>query len=102
MSPSYRQSTKSGKERQGTTLGVRFIEVSVKRELTVLFRVNSIHPDSFSAEYELPQLAKIYNRLISWRYTYIFFMQVVNYNYETNFLHWRRGGSCSTIALTET
>ena len=64
MCPSYRQSTKRGKERRGTTLGVRFIEVSVQRKLiiTLLFRVNSIHSDSFSGEYEL----------ISWRYKHLF------------------------------
>ena len=66
MSPSYRQSTKRGKERRGTTLGVRFIEVSVQRKLiiTLLFRVNSIHSDSFSGEYEL----------ISWRYKHLFLL----------------------------
>ena len=35
ISPSYRESNKGSKERQGPTLGVRFTEVSVKRELTV-------------------------------------------------------------------
>ena len=66
MSPSYRQSTKRDKERRGTTLGVRFIEVSVQRKLiiTLLFRVNSIHSDSFSGEYEL----------ISWRYKHLFLL----------------------------
>ena len=34
--PSYRESTERSKERQGPTLGVCLIEVSVKRELTVL------------------------------------------------------------------
>ena len=33
--PSYRESNKGSKERQGQTLGVRFREVSVKRESTV-------------------------------------------------------------------
>ena len=33
--PSYRESNKRSKERQGPTLGVRLIEVSVKRESTV-------------------------------------------------------------------
>ena len=33
--PSYRESNKGSKERQGATLGVRFREVSVKRESTV-------------------------------------------------------------------
>ena len=33
--PSYRESNKGSKERQGPTLGVRFREVSVKRESTV-------------------------------------------------------------------
>ena len=33
--PSYRESNKGSKEKQGTTLGVRFTEVSVKRESTV-------------------------------------------------------------------
>ena len=33
--PSYRESNKRSKERQGPTLGVRFTEVSVKRESTV-------------------------------------------------------------------
>ena len=34
--PSYRESNKGSKERQGPTLSVRFIEVSVKREWMVL------------------------------------------------------------------
>ena len=34
--PSYRELHKGSKERQGTTLSVRFTEVSVKRESTVL------------------------------------------------------------------
>ena len=34
--PSYRESNKGSKERQGPTLGVRLIEVSVKRESTVV------------------------------------------------------------------
>ena len=34
--PSYRELNKGSKERQGTTLSVRFTEVSVKRESTVL------------------------------------------------------------------
>ena len=34
--PSYIESTKGSKERQGPTLGVRLIEVSVKREPTVI------------------------------------------------------------------
>ena len=33
--PSYRESNEESKERQGPTLGVRFTEVSVKRESTV-------------------------------------------------------------------
>ena len=33
--PSYRESNKGNKQRQGLTLGVRFTEVSVKRESTV-------------------------------------------------------------------
>ena len=33
--PSYRESNGGSKERQGPTLGVRLIEVSVKRESTV-------------------------------------------------------------------
>ena len=33
--PSYRESNKGSKERQGPTLGVRFTEVSVRRESTV-------------------------------------------------------------------
>ena len=33
--PSYRESNKGSKERQGPTLGVRFREVSVKRESTI-------------------------------------------------------------------
>ena len=35
--PSYRESNKGRKERQGPTLGVRLIEVSVKRESTVFY-----------------------------------------------------------------
>ena len=34
--PSYRESNKGSKERQGPTLSVRFTEVSVEREKTVL------------------------------------------------------------------
>ena len=34
--PSYRESNRGRKERQGPTLGVRFTEVSVKRESTVI------------------------------------------------------------------
>ena len=34
---SYRESNKRSKERQGPTLGVRLIEVSVKRESTVCY-----------------------------------------------------------------
>ena len=34
--PSYRESNKRSKERQGPTLSVRFTEVSVKRESTVV------------------------------------------------------------------
>ena len=33
--PTYRESNKGNKQRQGPTLGVRLIEVSVKRESTV-------------------------------------------------------------------
>ena len=40
-SPSYRESNKGSKEKQGPTLGVRFIEVSVKRELTVYIFINN-------------------------------------------------------------
>ena len=38
-SPSYRESNKGSKEKQRPTLGVRLIEVSVKRELTVLIPI---------------------------------------------------------------
>ena len=34
--PSYRESNKGSKERQGPTQGVRFREVSVKRESTIM------------------------------------------------------------------
>ena len=34
--PSYRESNKGSNEKQGPTVGVRFTEVSVKRELTVV------------------------------------------------------------------
>ena len=40
--PSYKESNKRSKERQGPTLGVRFTEVSVKRESTVLCNVTCI------------------------------------------------------------
>ena len=40
--PSYRESNKGGKERQGPTLGVRFTEVSVKRESAV-FQIRTGH-----------------------------------------------------------
>ena len=36
--PSYRESNKGDKERQEPTLGVRYTEVSVNRESTVLYR----------------------------------------------------------------
>ena len=36
--PSYKESNKGNKQRQGPTLGVRFTEVSVKRESTVLLK----------------------------------------------------------------
>ena len=39
--PSYKESNKRSKERQGPTLGVRFTEVSVKREST-LFEKKSL------------------------------------------------------------
>ena len=39
--PSYRESNKGSKERQGPTLGVRLIEVSVKRESTVLIYLST-------------------------------------------------------------
>ena len=35
--PSYRESNKENKEKQGPTLGVRLIEVSVKRDSTVFY-----------------------------------------------------------------
>ena len=35
--PSYKESNKRSKERQGPTLGVRLIKVSVKRESTVCY-----------------------------------------------------------------
>ena len=35
--PSYKESNKGNKQRQGPTLGVRFTEVSVKRESTVVW-----------------------------------------------------------------
>ena len=35
--PSYRESNRGDKERQGPALGVRYTEVSVKRESTVLY-----------------------------------------------------------------
>ena len=38
--PSYRESNKRSKERQGPTLSVRFTEVSVKRESTVELNVD--------------------------------------------------------------
>ena len=34
-SPSYRESNKGSKEKQGPSVGICFTEVSVKRELTV-------------------------------------------------------------------
>ena len=46
-SPSYRESNKGSKEKQGPTLGVHFyrgvrlIKVSVKRELTVYIFINN-------------------------------------------------------------
>ena len=43
--PSYRESNKRSKERQGPTLGLRLIEVSVKRESTV-------YPEKFRQFYD--------------------------------------------------
>ena len=42
--PSYRESNKGSKERQGPTLSVCFTEVSVKRELTIINSVKVCHP----------------------------------------------------------
>ena len=42
--PSYRQSNKGNKERQGPTLGVRLIEVSFKRESTVMHYRSTFGP----------------------------------------------------------
>ena len=44
--PSYRESNKGSKERQGPTLGVCFREVSVKRELTVYLLVSGMTSSS--------------------------------------------------------
>ena len=38
-SPSYRESNKGNKQRQGPTLSVHFTEVSIKRESTVVVKV---------------------------------------------------------------
>ena len=40
--PSYRESNKRSNERQGPTLGVRLIEVFVKRESTVLSKTTTL------------------------------------------------------------
>ena len=40
--PSYKESNKGNKQRQGPTLGVRFTEVSVKRESTVFWLFVSV------------------------------------------------------------
>ena len=45
--PSYRESNKGSKERQGPTLGVRFTEVSVKRESTVVNNMVLLKEDAF-------------------------------------------------------
>ena len=45
--PSYRESNKGSKERQGPTLGVRFTEVSVKRESTVVDNMVLLKEDAF-------------------------------------------------------
>ena len=42
--PSYRESKKESKEKQGPTLGVRFKEVSVKKELTVYLIEDPLAP----------------------------------------------------------
>ena len=42
--PSYRESNKESKERQEPTLGVRFTDVSVKRESTVHFVSQTVLP----------------------------------------------------------
>ena len=51
--PSYRDSNKGSKEKQGPTLGVRFTEVSVKRELTVENLTKSIFSDPCQLEVEI-------------------------------------------------
>ena len=42
--PSYRESNKGNKPRQGPTLGVRLIEVSFKRESTVMHYRSTFGP----------------------------------------------------------
>ena len=42
--PSYRESNKGNKQRQGPTLGVRLIEVSFKRESTVMHYRSTFDP----------------------------------------------------------
>ena len=43
---SYRESNKRSKEKQGPTLSVRFTEVSVKRESTVIFKRIDLFTDT--------------------------------------------------------
>ena len=56
--PSYRESNKGSKERQGPTLGVRFTEVSVKRESTVYsflaFKTSVSYKSIFFSLLQLP------------------------------------------------
>ena len=51
--PSYRESNKESKEKQGPTPGVRFTEVSVMRELTVENLTKSIFSDACRLEVEI-------------------------------------------------
>ena len=45
--PSYRESNERSKERQGPTLGVRFTEVSVKRESTIIPKSKTVYTPVF-------------------------------------------------------
>ena len=50
---SYKESNKGTKQRQGPTLGVRFTEVSVKRESTVMHLKNNNKKNIYACKLEL-------------------------------------------------
>ena len=65
--PSYRESNKGSKERQGPTLGVRLIEVSVKKESTV-YRAGAAELSTITS------LNMVYINYISTHCTFIYLL----------------------------